>query len=287
VYSDSSAAAQALIAGRTHRLATCWKIERTDGTTLRFTDHDAALEFGGETYTPAGGVSASARRRSAGLGAQNLEVLGALDSAAITHDDLRAGRYRDAKVTESLVDWRYPWAGAVATNVYWIARVEYTGEQWEASVESIARRLQSKVGGAYTRSCRHRLGSAACGVTLSSYTDSGVVSAVSGGGLDDRRVFQATGPAGAAGYYDLGYVEWLTGSNAGLTHQVKTHTVSPITLALQLRSPFAIQVGDTFDIVAGCDKLAATCKTKFSNMANFGGFPFVPGNDRMMQTPET
>jgi uncharacterized phage protein (TIGR02218 family) len=267
------------------RLATCWKIERTDSTTLRFTDHDAALDVGGATYTPAGGVSASARQKSGGIKTQNLEVLGALDSAAITHDDLRAGRYRDSVVTEMLVDWRYPWLGALATNIYRITRVRYTGERWEATIESIAKYLSADVGGTCTRACHYRLGVSACGVTLASYTDSGVVSAVSGGGLDDRRIFQATGPAGAAGYYDLGYVEWLTGDNAGLVHQVKTHTVSPITIALQLRTPFAIQVGDTFNVIAGCDKLAATCETKFSNMVNFGGFPFVPGNDRMTQTP--
>ena len=45
------------------------------------------------------------------------------------------------------------------------------------------------------------------------------------------------------------------------------------------------QVADTFNIIAGCDKLAATCKTKFSNMVNFGGFPFIPGNDKMIRTP--
>ena len=95
-----------------HYFATCWKIIRTDGTTLYFTDHDAEIEYDGDTYSPAGAFSTSARRKEGQLKAQNLEVRGFLDSSVITHDDLRAGRYRDAVVWEYLVDWQYPWCGA-------------------------------------------------------------------------------------------------------------------------------------------------------------------------------
>ena len=36
-------------------------------------------------------------------------------------------------------------------------------------------------------------------------------------------------------------------------------------------------------MIAGCDKVAATCRVKFSNLLNFGGFPFVPGIDTLME----
>ena len=36
--------------------------------------------------------------------------------------------------------------------------------------------------------------------------------------------------------------------------------------------------GDQFDIIAGCDKLFSTCKSKFSNALNFQGFPHIPGD---------
>ena len=35
----------------------------------------------------------------------------------------------------------------------------------------------------------------------------------------------------------------------------------------------------------GCDKASATCQAKFANIANFRGFPFVPGLDATVQTP--
>ena len=38
----------------------------------------------------------------------------------------------------------------------------------------------------------------------------------------------------------------------------------------------AIQVGDRFNIVAGCQKrISEDCHTKFINTWNFGGFPHV------------
>jgi uncharacterized phage protein (TIGR02218 family) len=43
-----------------------------------------------------------------------------------------------------------------------------------------------------------------------------------------------------------------------------------------------IAPGDTFLIAAGCDKQFSTCKAKFDNLANFRGFPYVPGNDFML-----
>ena len=43
--------------------------------------------------------------------------------------------------------------------------------------------------------------------------------------------------------------------------------------------------GDTFDISAGCDKRAATCKAKFANFLNFRGAPHMPGNDVLVRHP--
>jgi len=47
-----------------------------------------------------------------------------------------------------------------------------------------------------------------------------------------------------------------------------------------------VQVGDTYTAKPGCDKSAEICKTKFDNFINFGGFPDVPGQDRIASTPD-
>jgi uncharacterized phage protein (TIGR02218 family) len=56
-------------------------------------------------------------------------------------------------------------------------------------------------------------------------------------------------------------------------------------VALALPMPRTVQVGDTLDIVAGCDKRHDTCKVKFSNIVNRRAEDFIPGNDAFLQTP--
>jgi uncharacterized phage protein (TIGR02218 family) len=45
---------------------------------------------------------------------------------------------------------------------------------------------------------------------------------------------------------------------------------------------YPVQPGDTYSITAGCDKQMGTCKTRFSNLVNFRGEPYVPGNDTIL-----
>jgi hypothetical protein len=46
----------------------------------------------------------------------------------------------------------------------------------------------------------------------------------------------------------------------------------------------APDVGDTFTLTEGCDKLRTTCKLK-GQILNFGGFPEVPGTDAYFKYP--
>jgi hypothetical protein len=34
--------------------------------------------------------------------------------------------------------------------------------------------------------------------------------------------------------------------------------------------------GDAFTVYLGCDHTQATCTTKFGNLTNFRGFPYIP-----------
>jgi uncharacterized phage protein (TIGR02218 family) len=64
--------------------------------------------------------------------------------------------------------------------------------------------------------------------------------------------------------------------------EIKSHAAGgAFTLFLPMVSNIA--VGDTADVIAGCDKSLATCRDTFDNVGNFRGFPHVPGNDRLFQ----
>ena len=44
-----------------------------------------------------------------------------------------------------------------------------------------------------------------------------------------------------------------------------------------------ITATDAFVVRAGCDKRIATCGAKFANVANFRGFPHIPGQDAVLR----
>ncbi|NCB04172.1 MAG: hypothetical protein EOM69_01445, partial [Clostridia bacterium] len=65
----------------------------------------------------------------------------------------------------------------------------------------------------------------------------------------------------------------------GQNYEVLLHDVTGgLVMLTLLEAPLrAIAVGDDFTVTAGCDKRAETCSGKFSNIANFRGFPHIPG----------
>ncbi|MBP0714808.1 DUF2163 domain-containing protein [Burkholderia sola] len=85
----------------------------------------------------------------------------------------------------------------------------------------------------------------------------------------------------AVGYFAYGNVTWTSGANIGLSGPVKTSAVGSVTLGMPMPNP--IQVGDTYTIVAGCDKQFGTCRDRYNNVVHFRGEPYVPGPDTILR----
>jgi hypothetical protein len=76
------------------------------------------------------------------------------------------------------------------------------------------------------------------------------------------------------GYYDNGQIVFTSGPNSGLTKAIKSYFGR--TFFFNSPLPFIPNAGDTFVAYPGCDKQQSTCTSKFTNLVNFGGFPYVP-----------
>lgn len=276
------ARAAGLIASPCARLATCYKITRVDGTVYRLTGHDRDITLDGEVYTPMDTVEVSAIRRETALKAQNADSKGIISSTLIKSDDLRAGKYKKAKIEETLVDWKFPFAGKIIKNVFWVMNVSYDGEAWSADLESLPHFLGAKVGDIYTRDCGYNLGDSDCGVNLVALQTTGTVVGMLDG--DSRRIIRAASIAPQTdGYYDWGEVVFTSGANNGEKGEVKTYVAATLDITLQLQLPYKVLPGDAFTLKPGCNKLKSTCKTKYSNVLNFGGYPYIPTTDRVLR----
>lgn len=265
-------------------LCHCWHIERRDGISIGFTDHDRAVSFGGVDFEPDAGADGTALQSSADLGIDNAEIEGALTSDKLSPADLSAGRYDGATLFVWRVNWRAP-SQRLLLKKGIIGDIAREGGRFRAELRGLSHHLGRRVGRVYQRQCDANLGDQRCGIDLldPAYRGAGTVADI----LDGDR-FLVTGlGAFKTRWFALGLLTWKSGANRGTHAHVKTHDVSGngASIALWLPSGAPIGIGDAFTITAGCDKRYTTCTEKFSNLINFRGFHLMPGNDFVVSYP--
>lgn len=145
------------------RLCHVWRLERTDGTALGFTDHDRDLTLDGLVCRAASGWTAGAVESAVGLTAGAASAAGALDDGAITEADVAAGLYDGATVELWRVDWSEPTLRVRLWRAT-LARIRHQGGAFVAELEGPLSKLERVVGRTYGRMCDARLGDARCGV---------------------------------------------------------------------------------------------------------------------------
>lgn len=268
------------LAAEVTTLATCWSIKRRDAVMLYFTSHDRDLTIDGNVYQAADSMTPTAVSSSSGLAVDNLEFEGMLSAAAIAEVDILAGKYDHAEIEIFMVNYADVAMGKLHLKTGWLGEVTLQGGQFVAELRGLSARLQQVIGEVYTRTCRANLGDVRCGVALAGYTFTGTVT-----GAEGAYAFTDTSKTQTAGYFAGGLVSFTSGANAGLSMEVRDFSAGRFGLFLPL--PSAIAVGDTFSVIAGCDKQFDTCVSRFNNAVNFRGEPHVPGTDKILQTSGT
>ncbi len=271
-------ALQARLSGGVTTLCYCWRVTRHDGTVMGFTEHDRDVTAAGTTFQAGSGFTASRIEQSLGLAVDNMAAAGALSSAGLSEADILAGRYDDAAVDLYWVDWSDP-ATFVLISSGNLGEVKREGLAFSAELRALAHRLNQKIGSTYSRQCEARLGDARCKVDLAQPQFRAAVTLASGG---TGRVLVAAGLSGyASDWFTDGTIVFASGANAAILFEVKSHrrTSGIDQLELWLPPPFPAAVGDAGTVVAGCRKTLAVCRSKFNNVANFRGFPHIPGAD--------
>jgi uncharacterized phage protein (TIGR02218 family) len=268
------------LASDTQTFNTCWLITRTDGVVYSWTDCDVALVVGGVTYSPIDGYTPSANDGKADFSVDNMEVIGFLDSPAITEFDVASGKWDYAAVDVFMVNRNAISHGNYYMRHGWLGHVKIQSPGvYTAEIRGLTQAIQNLVCDLVTPTCRFKLGDSRCTVNLATYTSSGVaVTSVA-----STQEFAATALTQAAGYFTNGTMKWVTGNNAGVSMDVQGFGAGGVVL-LQLPMIDAIGIGDTFNITAGCLKrFQPDCVVKFSNGINFGGFKDVPGIDKIVR----
>jgi uncharacterized phage protein (TIGR02218 family) len=264
-------------------LCRCWTIARQDDVTQGFTDHDEDVVFGEIICRAGTGLTGTEVTQNFGLAVDSSEITGALSSDTLNEDDLAAGRYDAASVELWLVDWSEPELRVLLAKGT-LGEVRRDGTAFTAELRGLSEQLTQDSGRLYTTTCAADLGDGRCAVdvTNAAYRGSGEVVALSA-----TSAFSASGlDAYDDGWFTAGKLTFTGGVNAGLSVEVKSHgKAAAVTFDLWQAMPEPIIAGDAFTVTAGCDKRFATCHDRFNNVANFRGFPHIPGNDFVVRYP--
>lgn len=287
IYEESPGSLQAwLLANKEAIPIDLWTITLDGGQVLRFTSGDAAVTFSGNTYSIGPLIWRGDTKMRMGVTVDTLsmqitprdtDMVGSVPMMTA----LTAGLFDGAEVTL----WRvFMDLGGVVRGVL----PEFLGRVGDIRTGHLKASLQvrswlellnvSVPGHVYQAGCRRTLYSSQCGVNRAAFTVSGVLSANADA---TKRIHTSTSAAVVAkpsGWGNIGVLRFTSGANAGVSRPVRVHSLSAgtATITAQFGFPFQAQAGDGFELQAGCDKLKATCGSKFSNSARFSGEPYIP-----------
>ena len=261
-----------------------WSLTRADGMVLGFTDHDQDLVFDAISFKAETGLTARSLQQHTGLSVDNSEAIGGFSDEAITEEYLTAGRYDSAQVKAWLVNW-----AAVEERVLQfsghIGDVSHSDGRFTAELRSLSDRLNQPRGRAYHRACSAVLGDGQCRFNMATPNYSASLPLLAYDSLG-RMVFDQL-TAVAAGWFGRGKLTVQSGTASGLSAVIKLDKVIDDQRVIEFWDSLGLMpsVGDMILLQAGCDKLSATCQTKFGNFLNFRGFPHIPGEDWLMSYP--
>lgn len=119
----------------------------------------------------------------------------------------------------------------------------------------------------YSPACQHVHYDTGCGLVKSAFGVPGVVATDSTNSVINW--------AGATADFKQGTLIFSPGINNGVSVNIKDASTG-VSLTLSYPLINAPSTGDVFMAFWGCDHTKATCKTKFNNLSNFRGFPYIP-----------
>lgn len=266
----------------TMKTADLYTFTLTNGIVLRYTSADFDITHEGNVYScKNAGIARSEMSWQTGLSVDDVTVelnpgkddrIGSVSMV----EAFRNGSFDGAEIQLDMAFYAQGWENTPhVLEKLFVGNVdvdEVSGSYVKLSIKSLTELLNSNFpSNVYQSSCQYALYGPGCGVIRGIYSESAFVAS----GSTKREIHcQLTK---ASGYYQNGVILFQSGANINIKKSIKTHSNGLIALSTPLQ--YVPNAGDKFTIFAGCDKTMATCKSKFRNLDNFSGTPFIPAAD--------
>jgi uncharacterized phage protein (TIGR02218 family) len=250
----------------------CLRILPVTGSPIYLTDHPRDLVMSGHTYLSTAGYEFTGYAATAGFSPASIDVEGIAGAAGVTRAAVGSGLFDGARCFVFATSWAAPVEDQepVVAGIFGSATLR--DHRFQIGGVSLVDVLNQSVGQTYGAQCPKTFGGseyAGCGVSLVANTVTGTLSSVT-----SASVFTSAARTEPDDTFGAGTIAFTSGPNAGLKAlEIKSFAAGVITTF----EPFYYLpvVGNSYCMVRGCRKRLTDCQA-YSNVLNFGGFPFIP-----------
>lgn len=268
----------------------CMRIAPLVAAPVYLTDHPIDLLVDGHLYLSTSGYEFTGYSSTSGFSPASLDLSGIAQITGISKDQVASGLFDGARVYVFATSWAAPVEDEeeVLSGVF--GETEGLDDRYVIYGTSLVDVLNQSVGQVYQALCpKVFCGTeyAGCGVPLAANTVTGEVTSVT-----STVLFRDSNRTEAVDVFAYGAIRFTDGPNAELrAREVKSYLANG---TIELFEPFQypITAGDAYSMVRGCRKRPEDCKLRwngtatYSNIANFGGFPWVPVGSEYAKLPE-
>lgn len=207
------------------------------------------------------------------------------DADTITRDQIQSGYWDGARVYSFFTDWAFPVEDEEEDRVYIFGKFSEEDERYTVELMSLIDLLNQTSGRTITAGCTYTLADMHVDGTLIASDKSRckitslLILGSSVSSITNQMQFVAAGLAGLFpdDYFGFGEIMFTSGANAGTAYKFVKSYLANGTIMLAQPFYYPIEIGDDFEIMAGCRKrFNEDCIGKFGNGKHFGGFPHVP-----------
>jgi uncharacterized phage protein (TIGR02218 family) len=257
----------------------CLRIVPVTGSPIYLTDHPRDLVMSGHTYRSTAGYQFTGQSATAGFSPASVDIEGIAGASGLSRAAVGSGLFDGARCYVFATSWAAPVEDQEPVVAGIFGKATLLDHRFQIGGVSLIDALNQTVGQTYGAQCPKLFCGteyAGCGVSLAANTVTGTLTSVT-----SASVFTASARTEAADTFGAGTIQFTSGPNAGLKAlEIKSFAGGVITTF----EPFYYlpAAGNAYSMVRGCRKRLSDCQARwngsvtFSNVANFGGFPWIP-----------
>jgi uncharacterized phage protein (TIGR02218 family) len=257
----------------------CLRIVPVTGSPIYLTDHPRDLVMSGHTYLSTAGYQFTGQSATAGFSPASVDIEGIAGASGLSRAAVGSGLFDGARCYVFATSWAAPVEDQEPVVAGIFGKATLLDHRFQIGGVSLIDALNQSVGQTYGAQCPKTFCGteyAGCGVSLAANTVTGTLTSVT-----SASVFTASARTEAADTFGAGTIQFTSGPNAGLKAlEIKSFAGGVITTF----EPFYYLpvAGNAYSMVRGCRKRLSDCQARwngsgtFSNVANFGGFPWIP-----------